>query len=313
MNKSWSVNTHTVAIDPRAPRLAAASTLLAGGLLVASAVNLQLDLVGVAGISTEEMGAVVFAAISIIIAKFANQERPVPELVQSPTGYASTMEASSFSASSTSEQPSVNPTTASILTSILGDTSASDAAEVESAISTLSTGEFGAAVVRTMEEVESANMEISNNREASPTDEQTGQTLERVLVEPVPLPGRENEASVDPSAIPGLNPNREFVRDGTPSVPLPDLAPVAHQSSTHTVEAPTPAPTLPDLPDLPELPQREAALSNEHEIGSPSQNHVTTPTLPDLDDLFATDDSATPPQQPSSSKLPDLPNLDDLF
>lgn len=311
MNKSWCANTRTVAHDPLAPRLAAFSTLLAGGLLVASAVNLQLEFVGYAGITVEEMGAVVFAAIAIIVAKFANQERPVPELVQSPTGYASTTASSSYSTSTSHEQTSVNPTTASILTSILGDTSTSETAEVESAISTLSTGEFGAAVVRTLEEVEAANMKNSNNREAAPTDEQTGQTLERVLVEPVPLPGKEEQSLVDPSTIPGLSPNREFVRDGTPSVPLPNLE-HATQPSTGQVADLAPTPTLPELPDLPELPQMETVPSSTHEVVAPSQVRVETPTLPDLDDLFAMDETATPPQQ-TSSNLPDLPNLDDLF
>lgn len=312
MNKSWSVNTRAVAHDPRAPRLAAFSTLLAGGLLVASAVNLQLDLVGVAGISMEEMGAVVFAAIAIIVAKFANQERPVPELIQSPTGYASTTASSSFSASIAHEQSSVNPTTASILTSILGDSSTSDAVEVESAINALSTGDFGAAVVQTMKEVEEANMKNSNSREATPADEQSGQTLERVLVESVPLPGKESQSLVDPSTIPGLNPNREFVRDGTPSVPLPGLEPATPQS-TVPAEDLAATPTLPDLPDLPELPQVETVPSNIHEVHAPSPNPVTTPTLPDLDDLFEVEETVTAPQQPSSPNLPDLPNLDDLF
>ena len=202
------VREHSHRGDPLAPRLAAFSTLLAGGLLVASAVNLQLEFVGYAGITVEEMGAVVFAAIAIIVAKFANQERPVPELVQSPTGYASTTASSSYSTSTSHEQTSVNPTTASILTSILGDTSTSETAEVESAISTLSTGEFGAAVVRTLEEVEAANMKNSNNREAALRMNKLGKRLSACSSNPFRSPERRNSPWSTPSTIPGLSPNR---------------------------------------------------------------------------------------------------------
>ena len=142
-----------MAHDPRAPRLAAASTLLAGGLLIASALNLQLNIVGQVGISSEEMIAVIMSAIAIIVARFANQEREIPDLVQSPTGYATTDSHSSQTAGDTQET-SVNPTTASILTSILGERATSTAGEVESAISTLSAGEFGADVQRTIEAVQ---------------------------------------------------------------------------------------------------------------------------------------------------------------
>ena len=72
-----------------------------------------------------------------------------------------------------------------------------------------------------MEEVEAANQTTNDQREALPTDEETGQTMERVLVQPVPLPGREDEPTVNPASIPGLESDRVFVTSGVASVPLP--------------------------------------------------------------------------------------------
>ena len=71
-----------MAHDPRAPRLAAVSTLTAGALLVLSAANLQFNAVGTPGITGEEMLAVLGAALAIVVAQFANKEHEIPELGQ---------------------------------------------------------------------------------------------------------------------------------------------------------------------------------------------------------------------------------------
>ena len=301
-----------MAHDPRAPRLAAASTLLAGGLLIASALNLQLNIVGQVGISSEEMIAVIMSAIAIIVARFANQEREIPDLVQSPTGYATTDSHSSQTAGDTQET-SVNPTTASILTSILGERATSTAGEVESAISTLSAGEFGADVQRTIEAVQPPSSASEPNlREATPADDNSGQTLERVLVQPVPLPGRENDPVVDPSTIPGLSPNRAFVREGVASVPLPGQDGL---QTSPAARVDTPSITTPQLPEVLDLPD---LVTGNDEPSSPKpssqdQPQITTtvPVLPDLDDLFAETESPIKPL--ATVTVPELPDLDDLF
>jgi hypothetical protein len=303
-----------VAHDPRAPRLAAVATLVAGGLLVLSAGNLQLNLVGSPGISTEEILAVVGAAVAIVIANLANKQREVPQLGQSnlQSTIAYDQPATRTSPTGSGE---VNPTTASVLASILGQETASDAGQVDSAISTLSSGSFGESVRATMQAVEAANQRNDNHREATPADEESGQTLQRVHVQPVPLPGRESQPTRDPSTVPGLEPDRVFVREGIASVPLPN---VSEAQSVQPVEASlsTPEPAnmgagLPDLPDLADL-----LPEDNQSVISPLVQEISqepTPTdivLPDLDDLFIEQQEST---LPPLSTLPDLPDLDDLF
>ncbi len=196
--------------DPRAPRLAAAATLVAALTVILTAVNLVLDVAGTPGFSLEEAVGLSVMVVMLVVARLAGQERVIPEL--NPAHARPDAEAfdTLVSAAPPSDTGSVNPTTASILTSILGENQTTDQAQVSSAISTLSSGEFGAEVQRTMAAVEAANQTKIAPREAAPADEETGQTLERVLVKPVPLPGQDAAKVRDPSTIPGLQPGRAF-------------------------------------------------------------------------------------------------------
>ena len=327
--------------DPRAPRLAAAATLAAALTVILTAVNLVLDVVGTPGFSLEEGLGLGVMVIMLLVARLASQERVIPELTPAhPRPDAEAFD-TLVSAASANDTRNVNPTTASILTSILGENQTSDQARVNSAISTLSSGEFGAEVERTMAAVEAANQTNIAPREAAPADEKTGQTLERVLVKPVPLPGQDAAKVRDPSTIPGFQPGRAFVTDGVASVPLPTqtrgdvvgtreppaqptaqpppqpAAPVAASA-----DSPTVLPAMPSLDDLfaggTDEPPREPSLTEPASASTP-------PMLPDLDDLFAdlpepqpamTSASApVPPTAPGLDlpDLPDLPNLDDLF
>ena len=269
----------------------------------------------------EEAAAMVGVGVFLLIANLASKERVIPELMS--TGGRSDVE--SFDTLTTmttgANQTEVNPTTASIITSILGEQATADQQQVNSAIDTLSSGEFGASVRRTMEEVEAANQTANDQREALPTDEETGQTMERVLVQPVPLPGREGEPTVNPASIPGLEPDRVFVTTGVASVPLPtleaDTTTTPSGSSSLVVDEPvarTVVPELPDLPDLPELPDMltlpDLAVPHEQEK---AVNQPSAPTfdLPDLDGLFDEPQVETPVNEVPG--LPDLPDLDDLF
>lgn len=305
-----------MAHDPRAPRLAAIATLVAGGLLVLSAGNLQLNLIGASGISAEEIVAIVVAAIAIIVANLANKQREVPQLGQS--NLQSTIAYDQPSTRTTTDAPGdVNPTTASILTSILGQQAATDSGQVESAITTLSSGSFGESVIETMQAVEAANQRNEHHREAAPADEETGQTLQRVHVQPVPLPGKESLPTRDPTTIPGLEANRVFVRDGMASVPLPGIP---EQQTVEPVQqeapAPLPEPTnieaeLPDLPDLSDLILEENPAVDPPVVAKATQHSATAGfVLPDLDDLFVEQEDTPLPQ---TNALPDLPDLDDLF
>jgi hypothetical protein len=314
-----------VSHDPRAPRLAAIATLVAGGLLVLSATNLQFNLVGQAGITREEMLAVVGAALAIIVARFANEEHEVPELGESIQRIQSSEDGYTQTRAASPDWAEVNPTTASIITSILGERTTTDAQQVDSAITTLSSGAFGASVLETIREAEAGNQRNKNVREAQPTNEETGQTLKRVLVQPVPLPGREHEPLVDPKTIPGLNPDREFVRDGLAHVPLPGAepahVPLADAEPMHVPLAGT------EPIDVPELPEWEDDESND-DLVPPS---VTTSTgngefeatvntdLPELPDLSESlglpelPDAPESPDLPVSPGLPELPDLSDLM
>lgn len=294
------------------------ATLCAAILVLLTALNLVLNLIGSNGPSMEEATAMLGVGVFLLIANLASKERVIPELTS--TGGRSDVESfdTLTSMATGSTQAEVNPTTASIITSILGEQATADQQQVNSAIDTLSSGEFGASVRRTMEEVEAANQTTNDQREALPTDEETGQTMERVLVQPVPLPGREDEPTVNPASIPGLESDRVFVTSGVASVPLPTLesgTPTTPSGSlSHVVDEPVVKPVVPDLPDLPELPDMLTLPDLEvPHVQEKVANQPAAPTfdLPDLDGLFDEPQMESPVSE--APGLPDLPDLDDLF
>jgi len=328
-----------VAHDPRAPRLAAVSTLTAGALLVLSAANLQFNAVGAPGITQEEMVAVLGAAIAIVVAQFANKEHEVPELGQ---GNQPRSDVEDFgltvTRASSAASGEVNPTTASIISGILGSTATTDAVEVSSAITTLSSGEFGAAVAATVREASAAQERNTNKREARPADETTGETLQRVLVQPVPLPGREDEPTRDPATIPGLEPNRVFVRDGVDSVPLPtaNIKPADDTPAPTLTPSPTSSLALPVLDDLDALLADDADDPRQPAMTPTMDESVEAvglvddlPDLPSIEGLLDEPTTHLPDEPPaeasepsygldSTPALPDLdgtslPDLEDLF
>ena len=294
------------------------ATLCAAVLVLLTALNLVLNLIGSSGPSIEEAAAMVGVGVFLLIANLANKERVIPELMSS--GGRSDVE--SFDTLTTmatgAAQTEVNPTTASIITSILGEQATADQQQVNSAIDTLSSGEFGASVRRTMEEVKAANQTTNDQREAAPADEETGETMERVLVQPIPLPGHEEEPTVNPASIPGLEPGRVFVTSGVASVPLPshepDLPTTSAASPSTVVDEPLATPVVPELPDLPELPDMLTLPDLETDKEPEEAMEVlAAPTfdLPDLDGLF--DDPPVESPVKEVQQLPDLPDLDDLF
>ena len=300
--------------DPRAPRLAAATTLMAALAVILTALNLVLDLAGTSGFGPEEAIGIGVMVVMLLIANLASKERPVPALTHAqPHPDAEAFDTVVSAASRTTGN--INPTTASILTSILGERQSADQAQVNSAITTLSSGAFGAEVQRTMAAVETANQTNIEPREAAPADEETGQTLERVLVKPVPLPGQDASSVVDPLTIPGLEPNRVFVTDGVASVPLPGPTDENTAAAPAVVQEPSPsvdvAPTLPSMPDLDDL----FAKGSEKPLEVSAEEPATASLdLPDLDDLFAGPPEPQPASPPTASiELPDLPDLDSLF
>lgn len=284
--------------DPRAPRLAASATLFAAVLVLLTALNLVFSVVGSPGVSVEEIVALAVVPFLLLVANLANKQRIVPELVSSVEHRDAERFEYGTSPSSSQVQTEVNPTTASILSSILGEQRSTNQTQVSSAINTLASGAFGESVQRTMEAVERANQANVGPREAAPADETTGQTLERVIVQPIPLPGKEHEPPRDPTTIPGLEPNRVFITQGVAAVPLPNQP---KEQPTSRV-----SPETLDLPDLSDLP-----LLDDESISPPSPIVPEPLDLPDLGDLFPSETSNSPPS--TASTLPELPDLDDLF
>ena len=335
----------SVAQDPRAPRTAAASTLLAGVLLVLGAVNMTTDLIGASGPSTEEFAAFGAAMFLLIVSRVASSEREIPELTTPQLNQGGAEYLETQTSVSQHREQDVNPTTASILTSILGSAPSVRVSEVDEAISSLMPSDASEPMAPHVAAAEpepavvlddSTNQSTQPNdllsitgatepdavldynpnqasqREALPANEQTGETLQRVIVQPVPLPGRENEAMVDPTTIPGLEPNRTFVREGVAHVPLPQHANKEPARETTPQAAPAPTPELPELGDLfeeaPSVVEPPAAPPLSPSTNQPS---IEVPALPDLDDLFAT--IPNPEEPVKQIDLPVLPDLDDLF
>ena len=282
--------------------------------VILTALNLVLDLAGTSGFGPEEAIGIGVMLVMLLIANLASKERPVPALTHAqPHPDAEAFDTVVSAASRTTGN--INPTTASILTSILGERQSADQAQVNSAITTLSSGAFGAEVQRTMAAVETANQTNIEPREAAPADEETGQTLERVLVKPVPLPGQDASSVVDPLTIPGLEPNRVFVTDGVASVPLPGPTDKITAATPAVVQEPPPsvdvAPTLPSMPDLDDLFAKGSEKPSKVSAEEPATASLD---LPDLDDLFAGPPEPQPASPPTASiELPDLPDLDSLF
>jgi hypothetical protein len=293
------------------------ATLSAAVLVILTALNLVLNLIGADGPSLEEGVALAGVGLFLLVARLASVEREIPELNASsvPTDV-ETFETHTTSTTVMS-QTEVNPTTATILTSILGQQASTDQQQVNSAIDTLSSGSFGESVRQTMEAVEMANQKPTTPREATPADEETGQTLERVIVQSVPLPGQPPSSVINQANIPGLNPNRTFVTEGIASIPLPGQddgePPNPSPPPTSPETMASPSPSAPPMLDLPELPSMLDLPSLEmEEATTEGENSITTPSfpIPDLDGFFQEEEAGAPKEV---GGLPDLPDLDDLF
>jgi len=294
------------------------STLSAAVLVILTALNLVLNLVGSPGPSVEEGVALAGVGVFLLVGRLASVEREIPELnLISARTDVETFDALTSSTPVVSQRE-VNPTTATILTSILGEQATTNQQQVNSAIDTLSSGTFGESVRQTMEAVELANQKPTTPREATPADEETGQTLERVVVQSIPLPGQPPASVIDQGTIPGLEPNRKFVTEGIASIPLPGQeqgGPSTPDSLPASPEiTPSHAPTSPSAPDLPDLPgMLDLPAFDADEASNNAEKTSDTPSfeLPDLDGLFAEEDTPSAPKEIAG--LPDLPDLDDLF
>lgn len=295
-----------MAHDPRAPRIAAVATLLSAALLLLTAINLNVNLIGSGGMTDEEYVALAVVIVLLLVRFWANRELEVPEFTPRSIEANQDFTPVSFR---TDHHEAVNPTTQSIITDILGQT-ASATPDVNAAMATLGVANaspstaVAAPVAQRQSPSENAMNYSTQIREALPADPMDGRTVHRNMPAPVPLPGQRMDERVDPTTLPGLESHREFVTEGVGLVPLPQSERPDKNTKIAT-EQPSEATVVPplDLPSVNDLFMQPTAPAN----ASPA---VAPLDLPSIDDLF---EASTASRATTTAEVPALPNLDDLF
>lgn len=313
------------------------ATLLAATGLLATAINLNLTLFGSEGLSTEEHSLVAGVAVLLVVRWLASREREVPEF--NPRNPQTTEGGRTTVSLGRTASGTVSPTTASILTSILGTTS-TQSGNVNDAMVTLGVADTPrprsateAAVSTPLDAGHITDASASSLtyrtevRPANPTQPENGQSVQRLVVQPVPLPGQAKEDLVDPVTIPGLEPNRVFVTEGVASIPLPSTATASKVDNQPLTSEPQPTIEQPAPPAL-DLPSIDGLFTTppwEGDSPTPPRSEPSSAVdLPSLDDLFAeSNPTVTPAPAPLSHgstafidaplDLPALPDLDDVF
>lgn len=256
-----------------APRLANAGKILTALSIIVTATNLKLDLLKNPGLTIEEYVGLSLAAVFLIISVISSKERKIPTLSDSPTleeQLAAMEETPTISKTSVVSTQVENLQTKTIIESIIGAKSDLNAQQIDSAIGTLSSGKIG--------------------QDA------------KIMAEQLPAPHRHAEQMLD---VPVLGVQQKTI-DSSNNVPLPSL-----QTTTIAEQV------TPDLPNLPELAQIEGTTVDKlpsmtdidallNEISVP-KNPIsdTIPNLSKIEEL--------PSDENSDISTPELPNLDDLF
>ena len=247
-------------MEQRAPRLASAGKILGTLFIVATAVNLKIDLLDKPGISIEEYTAISVGIILFIVAFFASKERVIVELTNNMSleeqlaQLESTPTKSSVAIESYQVQSSQ---TQGIIDSILGGKAEVNEEQISQAIGTLSKGNFGQAAQSMAEQLPAPHKYAEAVVKSPLLDTPEVETPTR---ENVPLPTQIADKDAHTVATPSL-PSLEFtVKDEVVS------------TENHN---------LPDLSDL----------FNEEINEQGNDEHVQTvefetPELPDIDGLF---------------------------
>lgn len=248
-------------MEQRAPRLASAGKIVGALLIIATAVNLKLDLLEQSGISFEEYIGITASCLCFIIAFFASKEREVVGLtnnlsLEEQIANLESTPTKSGDVAVTSQSQSSH--TKGIIDSILGAKAEVNEQQVNHAIGMLSMGDFGQAA--------------------------------QSMAEDLPAPHKHAESVLE---SPGMN----TVEVDTPireNVPLPDINFGSH-SATELPEIPDLAITdensnevltdeIQSLPDLSDLFIDDVVEKNDNDNQSPVE--FETPELPNIDDLF---------------------------
>ena len=240
-------------MEQRAPRLASAGKILGSLAVVASAVNLKLDLLDSAGLSLEEYLGLSTAVALFIMAYFASKERKVIELTDNLSLEEQFEALESIPTKSGTDVSSVaqpqSSHTKNIIDSIIGANKEIDELQVSSAIGALSTGEFGQAA--------------------------------KQIAEQLPAPHKESDNVVQSSTKTTIDHDLE----SKSNIPLPST-PIADEPIIAEIPALPEVDTSPSLPDLTDLFEDETANDKVAIESVEKQDFIETPDLPDLDDLF---------------------------
>ena len=240
-------------MEQRAPRLASAGKILGSLAVVASAVNLKLDLLDSAGLSLEEYLGLSTAVALFIMAYFASKERKVIELTDNLSLEEQFEALESIPTKSGTDvslvaQPQSSHTK-NIIDSIIGANKEIDELQVSNAIGALSTGEFGQAAQQ--------------------------------IAEQLPAPHKESDNVVQSSTKTTIDHDLE----SKSNIPLPSN-PIADEPIIAEIPVLPEVDTIPSLPDLTDLFEDETANDKVAIESVEKQDFIETPDLPDLDDLF---------------------------
>ena len=247
-------------MEQRAPRLASAGKILGSLLVIATAVNLKLDLLEKPGFSLEEYITISIAFGLFLIAFFASKEREIVEL----TNNMSLEEQFAHLESTPTKSSGVigayqvqSSQTQGIIDSILGEKAEVNEQQVSQAIGTLSTGDFGQAAQSMAEQLPAPHKHAEGVVESP---QLTTTEVEIPVRENVPLPTQ-------------IAPNNTPTEDITAS---PNLEFAVKDEGVNTGDH--------ILPDLSDLFTEEITEQESDKITQTSE--FETPELPDIDDLF---------------------------
>ena len=247
-------------MEQRAPRLASAGKILGTLIIIATAVNLKLDLLEKPGFSLEEYITISVAFVLFLIAFFASKERKIVELTNNMSleeQFAQLESTPTKSSGVIGEYQVQSSQTQGIIDSILGEKAEVNEQQVSQAIGTLSTGDFGQSAQYMAEQLPAPHKYAERVVESP----QLATTEVEVPVrENVPLP-------------------TQIAPNNTPTEDIPALPKL--EFAVKDEEANTENHNLPELSDL-----FNEEITGQESDESPQAVEFETPELPDIDDLF---------------------------
>jgi len=247
-------------MEQRAPRLASAGKILGSLLLIATAVNLKLDLLEKPGFSLEEYITISVAFVLFLIAFFASKEREIVELTNNMSleeQFAQLESTPTKAVGVIGSYQVQSSQTQGIIDSILGEKAEVNEQQVSQAIGTLSIGDFGKAAQSMAEQLPAPHKHAESVVESP---QLTTTEVEIPVRENVPLP-----TQIAPNNTP---------REDIPALPNLEFAVKDEQVNAENL----------NLPDLSDLFNEEITEQESDEITQTSE--FETPELPDIDDLF---------------------------